>query len=135
MPRPVPLRPSTLVDALPLVPGVIRTPDGRVQIAGQDEEHSSLLVNSVNVNDPSTGGFGLSIPIDSVDILKVMQSPYLAQYGDFTAGIVSAETRRGGNKFNQSLNDPLPDTRIRSGHIVGIADGVAQAESKRSNNR
>ena len=94
-----PLRPSTLVDALPLVPGVIRTPDGRVQIAGQDEEHSSLLVNSVNVNDPATGSFGLSIPIDSVDILKVMQSPYLAQYGDFTAGIVSAETRRGGDKF------------------------------------
>ena len=117
-----PLRPSTLVDALPLVPGVIRTPDGRVQIAGQDEEHSSLLVNSVNVNDPSTGSFGLSIPIDSVDILKVMQSPYLAQYGDFTAGIVSAETRRGGDKFNQSLNDPLPESRIRSGHLVGIAD-------------
>ena len=87
-----PLRPSTLVDALPLVPGVIRTPDGRVRIAGQDEEHSSLLVNSVNVNDPATGSFGLSIPIDSVDILKVMQSPYLAQYGNFTAGIVSAET-------------------------------------------
>jgi hypothetical protein len=117
-----PLRPSTLVDALPLVPGVIRTPDGRVQIAGQDEEHSSLLVNSVNVNDPATGSFGLSIPIDSVDILKVMQSPYLAQYGDFTAGIVSAETRRGGDKFRYSLNDPLPDTRIRSGHIVGFAD-------------
>jgi hypothetical protein len=117
-----PLRPSTLVDALPLVPGVIRTPDGRVQIAGRDEEHSSLLVNSVNVNDPATGSFGLSIPIDSVDILKVMQSPYLAQYGNFTAGIVSAETRRGGDKFRYSLNDPLPDTRIRSGHIVGFAD-------------
>ncbi len=117
-----PLRPNTLVDALPLVPGVIRTPDGRVQIAGQDEEHSSLLVNSVNVNDPATGSFGLSIPIDSVDILKVMQSPYLAQYGNFTAGIVSAETRRGGDKFRYSLNDPLPDTRIRSGHIVGFQD-------------
>jgi hypothetical protein len=117
-----PLRPSTLVDALPLVPGVIRTPDGRVQIAGQDEEHSSLLVNSVNVNDPATGSFGLSIPIDSVDILKVMQSPYLAQYGNFSAGVVSAETRRGGDKFNQSLNDPLPDSRIRSGHLVGFAD-------------
>jgi hypothetical protein len=117
-----PLRPSTLVDALPLIPGVIRTPDGRVQIAGQDEEHSSLLINSVNVNDPSTGSFGLSVPIDSVDILKVMQSPYLTQYGNFTAGIVSAETRRGGDKFRYSLNDPLPDTRIRSGHIVGFAD-------------
>src|SRR5258705_6433351 len=117
-----PLRPSTLVDALPLVPGVIRTPDGRVQIAGRDEEHSSLLVNSVNVNDPATGSFGLSIPIDSVDILKVMQSPYVAQYGNFSAGIVSAETRRGGDKIRYSLHDPLPDTRIRIGHIMGFAD-------------
>ena len=33
-----PLRPNTLVDALPLIPGVIRTPNGRVQIAGLDEE-------------------------------------------------------------------------------------------------
>ena len=116
------LRPTTVVEALPLVPGVIRTPDGRVQIAGLDEEHSSLLVNSVNVNDPATGNFGLSIPIDSVDILKVMQSPYLAQYGNFTAGIVSAETRRGGDKFRYSLNDPLPDSRIRSLHFMGFQD-------------
>jgi outer membrane receptor for ferrienterochelin and colicin len=116
------LRPNTLVDALPLVPGVIRTPDGRVQIAGLDEEHGSLLINSVNVNDPATGNFGLSVPIDSVDILKVMQSPFLAQYGNFTAGIVSAETRRGGDKFNYSLNDPFPDFRIRSGHLVGVQD-------------
>ena len=117
-----PLRPSTVVDALPLVPGVIRMPDGRVQIGGLDEEHSSLLVNSVNVNDPATGNFGLSVPVDSVDILKVMQSPYLAQYGSFIAGVVSAETRRGGDKWSYSLNDPLPDFRIRSGHLVGLRD-------------
>ena len=24
--------------------------------------------------------------------------------------------------FDQSLNDPLPESRIRSGHLVGIAD-------------
>ena len=117
-----PLRPSTVVDALPLVPGVIHTPDGRVQVSGVDEIHSSLLVNAVNVNDPATGDFRLSIPIDSVDQLKVMQSPYLAQYGSFTAGVVSAETRPGGNKWEYSLNDPLPDFRIRSGHLEGLRD-------------
>ena len=117
-----PLRPATLVDTLPLVPGVIRTPDGRVQVTGLDEEHSSLVVNSININDPATGDFGLSIPVDSVDILKVMQSPYLAQYGSFTAGVVSAETRRGGDKWDYSLNDPLPDFRIRSGHLMGVKD-------------
>jgi hypothetical protein len=117
-----PLRPSTVVEALPLVPGVIRTPAGRVQISGLDEEHSSLLVNSVNVNDPATGGFGLSVPIDTVDLLKVMQSPYLAQYGSFTAGVVSAETRPGGDKWDYSLNDPFPDWRIRSWHLEGVRD-------------
>ncbi len=117
-----PLRPSTVIDELPLVPGVIRTPDGRVQVSGLDEVHSSLLINAVNVNDPATGDFGLGIPVDSVDLLKVMQSPYLAQYGSFSAGVVSAETRPGGNKWDYSLNDPLPDFRIRSGHLVGLRD-------------
>ena len=50
-----PLRPATLIDALPLVPGVIRTPDGRVKIAGLDEQHSALIINSVDVTDPATG--------------------------------------------------------------------------------
>ncbi len=117
-----PLRPSTVAEVLPLVPGVIRTPAGRVQISGLDEEHSSLLVNSVNVNDPATGDFGLSVPIDTVDLLKVMQSPYLAQYGSFTAGVVSAETRPGGDKWDYSLNDPFPDWRIRSWHLEGVRD-------------
>ena len=117
-----PLRPSTVIDTLPLVPGVIRTPDGRVQVSGADEIHSSLLVNAVNVNDPSTGDFGLGVPVDSVDLLKVMQSPYLAQYGSFTAGVVSADTRPGGDKWEYSLNDPLPDFRIRSGHLEGLRD-------------
>jgi hypothetical protein len=115
-----PLRPATLIDALPLVPGVIRTPDGRVKIAGLDEQHSALIINSVDVTDPATGDFGLSVPIDSVDTVKVMQSPYLAQYGNFTAGVVSAETRRGGDKWVYGLNDPLPEVRIRSGHLVGL---------------
>jgi hypothetical protein len=117
-----PLRPSTVIDTLPLVPGIIRTPDGRVQVSGVDEVHSSLLINSVNVNDPATGDFGLGVPVDSVDLLRVMQSPYLAQYGSFTAGVVSADTRPGGDKWEYSLNDPLPDFRIRSGHLVGLRD-------------
>ena len=115
-----PLRPATLTDMLPLVPGVVRMPDGRVQIGGMGEEHSALLVNSVDVTDPATGSFGLSIPVDTVDVLKVAQSPYLAQYGNFTSGVVTTETRRGGDKWKFDLNDPLPEVRIRSGHLVGL---------------
>src|SRR5208282_2818201 len=110
-----PLRPATLVDALPLIPGIVRGPDGSVRIAGFGEDHSALLVNSVDVTDPATGGFGLSVPVDSVRTIEVSEMPYLAEYGRFTAGVVAADTRRGGEKWDYSLNDPFPDFFIRSG--------------------
>jgi hypothetical protein len=117
-----PSRPATLTDALPLVPGVVRAADGTIGIAGYAENHSTLLINSVDVTDPSTGAFGLSVPIDTVETINVTEMPYLAQYGKFIAGVVAAETRRGGDKWAFSLNDPLPEFRIRSGHLVGVRD-------------
>ncbi len=122
--RDTPLRPATLVDALPLVPGIVRGPDGNVRIAGFGEDHSALLVNSVDVTDPATGAFGLSIPIDSVQTIQVSEMPYLAEYGRFTAGVVAADTRRGGEKWAYSLNDPFPDFFIRSGHLEGVRDAA-----------
>lgn len=118
----VPFRPATLKDALPLIPGVVRAKDGSTGIAGYAENHSTLLINSVDVTDPSTGGFGLSVPIDSVETINVAEMPYLAQYGKFIAGVVAAETRRGGDEWSFSLNDPLPEFRIRSGHLEGLKD-------------
>jgi Carboxypeptidase regulatory-like domain len=119
-----PLRPATLTDALPLIPGIVRGPDGSVRIAGFGEDHSALLVNSVDVTDPATGGFGLSVPIDSVETIEVSEMPYLAEYGRFTAGVVAADTRRGGEKWSYNLNDPFPDFFIRSGHLDGVRDAA-----------
>ncbi|MGH9524338.1 MAG: TonB-dependent receptor [Terriglobales bacterium] len=119
-----PGRPATLKDALPLVPGVTKAPDGSVQISGAGESHSALLVNAVNVTDPATGEFGIGVPIDSVDKVSVTETPYLAEYGRFTAGVVSAETRRGGDKWIWSLNDPLPDFRIHGPRLNGIRDAA-----------
>lgn len=115
-----PLRPLTLSDALPLVPGVVLGPNSQIQIEGAGEMHSALVVDSVDTVDPATGRFGLSVPIDVVDSLHVLTSPYLAQYGHFTAGVVTAETRSGGSKWRYDLNDPLPEFRIRSGHLRGL---------------
>ena len=119
-----PSRPATLNDVLPLVPGIVRGPDGTARIAGFGEDHSALLINSVDVTDPATGGFGLSVPIDSVENVQVSVMPYLAEYGKFTAGVVAAETRRGGDTWDYSLNDPFPDFRIRSGHMEGVTDAA-----------
>ena len=118
----VPNRPATVADTLPLVPGVVRSSQGEIRISGAGEHRSALVVNSADVTDPATGQFGVTVPVDSVETISVFKTPYLAQFGRFTAGVVSVETRRGGDKWNFELNDPLPEYRIRSGHLRGIRE-------------
>ena len=120
--RELPSNPATVSDALPLTPGVFREPGGGLILSSSPENRSALIVNSADVTDPATGQFGTTIPIDSVEVLNVFQTAYLAEYGRFTAGLVSVETRRGGDKWRWDFNDPLPGFRIRSYHMRGIKD-------------
>ncbi len=122
--RELPTRPSTVADVLPLTPGISRTPEGTLTIDGGGEQRSALIVNSADVTDPATGQFGTTVPIDSVQSLNVLQTPFLAEYGRFTSALVSVETRRGGDKWKAELNDPFPDFRIRSYHLRGIRDAT-----------
>src|SRR5258708_1736985 len=118
----LPSRPTTVTDTLPLVPGVVRGSDGEIKIEGSGEHRSALVVNSTDVTDPTTGRFGLSVPVDSVESIDVYKTPFLAEYGRFTSGVVSVETRRGGEKWHFELNDPLPGVRIYSWHLRGLRD-------------
>jgi len=116
----LPDRPRTVTDALPLAPGIVRLPNGQLRLAGSGEHRSALLVNSATATDPATGQFGATVPIDSVRTMNVLNSPFLAEYGGFTGDVVSVETRKGGNKWTFELNDPLPEFRWRSWHMVGL---------------
>jgi len=120
----MPGRPATAADALPMLPGIVRDPSGALILSGAAEHRSALIVNSADVTDPATGQFGLTVPIDSVQSLSFYQTPYLAEYGRFSAGLVSVETRRGGEKWKWELNDPFPDFVIRSYHMRGLRDAT-----------
>ncbi len=116
----LPNRPTTVADALPLVPGVVRSADGQIIIDGGGEHKSAFVVNGTDVTEPATGRFGMTVPVDSVESLDVLKTPFLGEYGRFTAGVVSVETRRGADKWHFELNDPFPEFRIRSGHLSGL---------------
>ena len=120
----LPGRPPTVSDVLPLTPGITRSTQGGLNISGSGEQRSALIVNSADVTDPATGQFGTTIPIDIVESLNVLQTPFQAEYGRFTSALVSVETRRGGDKWKADLNDPLPDFRIRSYHLRGVRDAT-----------
>src|SRR5713226_7688514 len=116
----------TVAGTLPLVPGIVRGSDGELKIEGSGEQRSALVVNSADVTDPTTGRFAMSVPVDSVESISVYQTPFLAEYGRFTSGVATVETRRGGEKWHFELNDPLPGVRISSWHLRGLRDETPQ---------
>ncbi|HET7841732.1 MAG TPA: TonB-dependent receptor, partial [Terriglobia bacterium] len=107
--------------ALPLVPGVVRTPNGRINIKGATENQGILLVDSAEMVDPVTGSYSIEIPIDAVESLQVNKSAYQAQYGRFSGGLTTIETKAPSDQFRYEVNDFLPTMRVKSGNIVGVA--------------
>jgi hypothetical protein len=106
---------------LPLVPGVVRGPDGRINMKGAQATQAGWLVNSANVTDPATGGQAINLPIDVVSSVQVISNPYDTEYGKFTGAVSSVETRTSNfNKFHFSIQNLIPRARDRDGSIVGI---------------
>jgi hypothetical protein len=108
--------------ALPMIPGVIRTPDGRISIKGAIENQGTLLVDSAETVDPVTGSFSIDVPLDAVESVDVFKSPYQVEYGRFAGGLTTIQTKAPESKWDYELNDFVPTPRFQSGHLVGIQD-------------
>jgi hypothetical protein len=107
--------------SLPLVPGVVRGADGRVNLKGTRNTQSGALVNSANVTDPVTGSPAINLPIDVVASVEVISNPYDPQYGKFTGAVSTIDTKTGDYaKFHYSVQNLVPRLRDRAGTIDGI---------------
>ena len=106
---------------LPLIPGVVRGPDGRINLKGARNTQSGALVNSANVTDPVTGGPAINLPIDVVSSVQVISNPYDPQYGKFTGAVSTVATKTSNyEKFHFSFQNFIPRVRDRDGTIAGI---------------
>jgi hypothetical protein len=108
--------------ALPMIPGVIRTPDGRIAVKGIIENQGTLLVDSAETVDPVTGSFSIDVPLDAVESIDVFKSAYQVEYGRFSGGLTTIQTKAPSSKWEYELNDFVPTPRIEAGHIRGIQD-------------
>jgi outer membrane receptor protein involved in Fe transport len=116
-----PNRDDRTESVLPTIPGVVRGPDGRINIKGARTTQSGALVNSANATDPATGSPGISVPIDVVSSVEVISNPYDPQYGKLTGAVSTLDTKTSNfDKFRVSVNNFLPRLRERGGAISGI---------------
>jgi hypothetical protein len=118
--RDAPLIDQKFQDALPLLPGVVRGPDGNLNIKGTRPSQSGILVSSLNVTDPVTGAPAIELPLEAVDTIQVHSNPYSSEFGKFTGAVTTIETRSGSNELRYLMTGVLPRPRWRDGKLFGI---------------
>ena len=118
--RDAPLIDQKFQDALPLLPGVVRGPDGNLNIKGTRPSQSGILVSSLNVTDPVTGSPAIELPLEAVETVQVHSNPYSSEFGKFTGAVTTIETRSGSNELRYLMTGVLPRPRWRDGKLFGI---------------
>src|SRR5262245_28003338 len=125
-PYTLPRLPSTRLKArepLPLLPSVVRGPDGLIQLGGARAHETPVLLDGFNVTDPATGNSSLNLPFESVRGVDALRDPMSVTYGDLLGGVVQISSRRGGDKFALGVQGIVPPPRFASpgfGRLEGI---------------
>jgi carboxypeptidase family protein/TonB-dependent receptor-like protein len=107
---------------LPVLPGVVRAADGRISLKGGHATQGALQLDQANGSDPSTGNFGIELPVDAVESVGIVANPYAAQGGRFSSSMVKIDSRSGENRWRATANSflPLPCLKLCDGASVGF---------------
>jgi hypothetical protein len=122
-----PIASDRFQDALPLIPGVVRGPDGLLNINGTRSNQSGLTFNSDNATDPATGEDAIELPIDAVSSVQVRGAAYAPEFGLSAGAMTLVETQSAGEAWNFVVNDLEPRVRRRGGQFRGIESWTPRA--------
>ena len=106
-----PLEGDDFQSLLPLLPGVLRGPDGRLRAKGGQPTQGALQISSTSLIDPSSGDFDLQLPGQSLESVELLANPFAAEYGRFSTSVVQLRTRRGTNDWEIKPGNLMPRLR------------------------
>jgi hypothetical protein len=107
-------------ESLPLLPGVMRGPDGLMQLGGVRAHDTPLFLDGFNVTDPATGISNINLPYETVRGIDLLRDPMAVTYGDLLGGLVSLESRTGGDEFKWGVQSVVPRPRFQSPGLFRI---------------
>src|SRR6266404_1948770 len=120
----LPLAQQKFRDALPIVPGVIRTLDVKLSVRGTSENQGMLQVDSAKTVDPVTGSFSIPVPIDAIQTVNVDKTPFSAENGGFSGGLSAIETTPPPSDWFYKVKDFNVSLRGKNGHFVGVSQAT-----------
>lgn len=135
----MPLNGRRFQDLVNLTPTAQTDPSrGQISIAGQRGINTNVTVDGLDYNQPFFGGirggersnFAPTIPQDAIQEFQVVTTGYSAEFGRSTAGLITAVTRSGENKFHGSGSyyirpkDLSPSTEYYDTVKENLADAI-----------
>jgi hypothetical protein len=111
-------------EALPLLPSVIRGPDGLLHIDGVRPHESPLLLDGFDVTDPATGLASIDVPIEAATSVGILRDPMNITVGGALGSLASIETRSGGTALEAGIEGFVPRPRLTGGGF-GTLEGFS----------
>ncbi len=105
---------QTVADVLRMVPGLDIVRSGglgtntSVFMRGAKSEHTLVLIDGIEMNDPSSSGGGYNfanLTVDNIDRIEILRGPQSTLYGSHAiGGVINIITKRGDGKFKGFLS-------------------------------
>ena len=128
-----PNRNERFEDLLPLVPGVVRGPNGRINMKGARPSESGSLVNSADVTDPATGESAINIPLTWFLPCRCSPPPITPSTANSPAPCRVAEllTRAGFREAVPAARGATTPRRhlLEPGISIGLSCGAPRSQS------
>jgi hypothetical protein len=111
---------NTFDDVLPLLPNVVRGPDGMISVAGARAPQGQMLVNGLSQNDPVMGEPDIMLPLEPIGSVQVFTNEYPSEFGRATGGLTLIHMRSGDDTFHVNFNSFDPRLQFSSHGISGV---------------
>ena len=115
----LPMARPRILQALPLLPAVVRGRDGLLRIGGTRPHESSLWIDGFDVTDPVTGTTAIDLPNESVKGMAVVREPVSATFGGVLGSMASIETTAGTGAFHAGVQGFIPRPRLNQQYGLG----------------
>jgi hypothetical protein len=110
-------------ESLPLLPSVVRGPDGLLHLGGASAHETPVSLDGFKVADPATGLSSLNLPYEMVRDVSALSDPMNVNYGQLLAGVTSMQSRPGGEDWKFGVQGVVPRPRFETpgfGRIEGV---------------
>ena len=115
----LPMSRPRILQALPLLPAVVRGRDGLLRIGGTRPHESSLWIDGFDVTDPVSGTTAIDLPNESVKGMAVVRDPVSATFGGVLGSMASIETTAGTGAFRAGVQGFIPRPRLNERYGLG----------------